>query len=621
MSTKPSTPADEESQASSDSYSYSAPYSPTTATAFSPNVETVDENDAEDDDDEEDGEDDDTDSDTTVKINEILHHVNSQRMIQTLRNDESVDPVLLERIERRQAEIRAEARLKEYFKSPPIRNSSDDLKSERSADEDEEVVESVKRIESLAQQIQETRKNPEDLKTPRKPPAAMPFSPAMSFNESPYPGVRLTGRGSSNGDVEYRIGPDVQYSQYYDPSSMTFLAPPQVPDTFQVPLPMTYEMLCAKKYRDINALSKEDSDVNKGTAMRCRTYELAAKNINFTSSLPAGADEQTGASHLIDGYVRLKATQFPVTENVENDFDLRNTNNAKNVAWLNKIAKDDLRSQSDVLQAKEQELEDVIDNAPHIEFHAKLKMREELEKEFLDHRLKSMKHFTPKYFSQRYTRELERREQDVERKCAMTLNKNEKELAAMKYKKAKIRTGLTTCRSNELLMESYQNYLQVMVGEVLDIVRMYPQMVIKLSQPTIHHVSGRLSQNPIADQSLPHIMQRLIEEYQQVSFTTFILTLLKQLGALTPAQIAANPLLPYEQSIEFTTLMITNGSFKYLSSADMIRTLLVLAKMIHAPSHIINEICHIINVHEKRFAPIQLSNLPNWHCLLRLASI
>ena len=49
-----------------------------------------------------------------------------------------------------------------------------------------------------------------------------------------------------------------------------------------------------------------------------------------------------------------------------------------------------------------------------------------------------------------------------------------KELAAMKYKKAKIRTGLTTCRSNELIMESYQNYLQVMVGEVLDIVRMYP---------------------------------------------------------------------------------------------------------------------------------------------------
>jgi hypothetical protein len=376
---------------------------------------------------------------------------------------------------------------------------------------------------------------------------------------------------------------------------------------------MTYEMRCDKKFREINTLSREDSDVNKGTAMRCRTTELAAKNINLKGSLPSGADEQTGASHLIDGYVRLKATQYPITENVEYDFDLRDANNIKNVAWLNKVAKDDLRGRSEALQATEQELEDVIDNAAHIEVHAKMKMQENLEKEFVDHRLKDMKHFSPKQFSLRYTRELERRERDVERQCAVTLMKKEKELAAMKYKKGKIRTGLNTCRSNELLMESYNNYLQVLVGEVLDIVRMYPGMVIKLSQPTIHLASGRLSQNPIADQSLPHIMQRLIEEYQQVSFTTFILTLLKQLGALTSAQIAANPLLPYEQSIEFTTQMITNGSFKYLSSADMIRTLLVLAKMIHAPSHIINEICHIINVHEKKvrtnptFKPTELA--------------
>jgi len=265
MSTKPSTPADEESKASSGSYSYSAAYSPTTA--FSPNVETVDENDTDDHgSDEEDGEDDDTDSDTTVKINEILEHVNSQEIIQTLRDDESIAPGLLERIEQRQATIRAEARLNEYFKSPPIRNSSD-----------EEVVETVKKIDSLAQQIQETRKNPENLKTPRKPPAVPPagmsFSPTMSFNESPYPGARLTGRGSSNGDVEYRVGPEVSYSQYYDPSSMTFLAPPPVQDTFQVPLTMTYEMLCAKKYRDINAFRCQQRDSNAMSHIRASSKE------------------------------------------------------------------------------------------------------------------------------------------------------------------------------------------------------------------------------------------------------------------------------------------------------------------------------------------------------------
>ena len=596
MSTKPSTSGDEESQASSDSFSYSAAYSPTTPVSPIKN------------DDEED------DSETTVKIDEMLQSVHSDRMIQAMRDDASVDPVLLERIERRQAEMRDEVRFKVYLNSPPIRESNDDDQSERSEDADEAVVESVKRIESMAQQIQVTRKNPADLKTPRSlPPAAVSFSPVMSYHESPY-SIRPTGYGSSNGEIEYRVvGPDVPHtsSQYYDPSSMTFLAPPQV--QFPVPLDMTYEMRCDKKFREINTLSKEDSDVNKGTAMRCRTTELAAKNINLKGSLPSGADEQTGASHLIDGYVRLKATQYPITENVEYDFDLRDANNAKNVAWLNKVTKDDLRGRSEALQATEQELEDAIDNAAHIEVHAKMKMQEKLEKEFVDYRLKDMKHFTPKQFSLRYTRELERRERDVERQCAVTLMKKEKELAAMKYKKGKIRTGLATCRHNELLMESYNNYLQVLVGEVLDIVRMYPGMVIKLSQPTIHLASGRLSQNPIADQSLPHIMQRLIEEYQQVSFTTFILTLLKQLGALTSAQIAANPLLPYEQSIEFTTQMITNGSFKYLSSADMIRTLLVLAKMIHAPTHIINEVCHIINVHEKKvrtnpnFKPTELA--------------